>query len=279
MSRHRKSNHRPPPPKGRPFPPHRGEPRGGRTHPKGDRLGPPRNCRVVAGIHSCYESLNCRSKDIVEAWFKADPKGDLLTLSERTQELGIKTINPPPRHMNELCASHQGVILFVSSSPELDWSTLSGLETAQLLAVDGVVDPRNLGAIMRTAWLMGVPGILISSSRTSPLSGTVMKVACGAGEHVAIEVCESLGESLKDLKERGFWVYGLEGEAQEGIWEASLTEKVVWVMGSENKGLRRGIHRICDGTLSVPQVTDLASYNVSVAAALAMGEFRRRTPL
>ena len=235
-----------------------------------------KGCRVVAGIHSCRETLSSRPRDVLEIWFKSEPQGELLALFKMAQDLGIETLTPPLRHMDELCFSHQGVILFVSSCPELDWLALANLAKAQILVVDGVVDPRNLGAVMRTAWLMGVQGILISLFRASPLSGAAMKVACGAGEHIPVEVCKSLMESIEFLKESGFWVYGLSSEAKEGIWEFPLAEKVVWVIGSESKGLRRGICRRCDEILSIPQVEDSASYNVSVAAALAMGEFRRR---
>ena len=236
-----------------------------------------KNCRVVAGLHSCRETLRCRPQDILQIWFKSSrPKGDLLDLLVMAQDLGIEAFASPLRSMEEFCQSHQGVILFVSSHPELIWSDLESLEEAQLLVVDGVVDPRNLGAMIRTAWLMGVSGILISSMRASPLTGAATKVACGGAEYVAVEVCDNLGESIKALKERGFWVYGLASEARGELWKSSLAEKVVWVMGSENKGLRPGLRRLCDEILSIPQEEGSASYNVSVAAALAMGEFRRR---
>ena len=236
----------------------------------------PSGCRVVAGLHSCCEALRLRSKDIPEMWFKGEPQGDLLTLFKRAQSLGVEIVTPSLGRMDELCATHQGVISFVSSHPELDWVHLKSVEKIQLVVVDGIVDPRNLGAIMRTAWLMGVPAILTSSSRTSPVSGTVMKVACGAGEHVAIEGCESLGETLKSLKEIGFWIYGLASEATENLWKSPLSEKIAWVIGSEKKGLRQTIRRTCDKVVSLPQMEDSASYNASVAAALAMGEYYRQ---
>ena len=236
----------------------------------------PQGCRVVAGLHSCREALRLRSGDIQEMWFKREMRGDLLALFQRAESLGVRIVIPSLHHMDEFCATHQGVLLFVSSSPELDWSSLKSVDKIQLVAVDGVVDPRNLGAIMRTAWLMGVPAILTSLSRTSPVSGVVMKVACGAGEHVAVERCEGLGEALKSLKEIGFWIYGLASGTSESLWEASCSEKIIWVIGSEERGLRQTIRRVCDKVMSIPQVEDSASYNASVAAALAMGEYGRQ---
>lgn len=232
----------------------------------------PQGCRVVAGLHSCRETLSLRSKDIQEMWFKQKPQGHLLTLFQKAQNLGVKIVIPSLHHMDELCTTHQGIISFVSSSPELDWSSLKDMKKIQLIAVDGVMDPRNLGAIMRTAWLMGVPAILTSTSRTGPVSATVMKVACGAGEHVAIEECNH----LNSLKEMGFWIYGLAGQATKNLWSFPLPEKVVWVVGSEERGLRPATRRSCDEMLVILQATNLASYNVSVAAALAMDEYRRR---
>lgn len=234
------------------------------------------SCRVVAGIHSCRETLRCRPQDIQEMWFKENPQGELLSLFKMADSLGVHTAMVSLRRIEVYCSVHQGVVLFVASGPKWDREALKHLDRVQLMALDGVVDPRNLGAVMRTAWLMGVPAIFISSVKTSPVSGTVMKVACGAGEHVAVQVCGHLPKTLEELKEEGFWVYGLAGEAPEGLWESPLNEKIVWVLGSEEKGLRHGVCRACDQLVSLYQVEDLLSYNVSVAAALAMGEFCRR---
>ena len=240
-------------------------------------LSLPKRCRIVAGFHSCYEALRIRPQDIREMWFKGPPRrGDLLALFKEAKKLGMKVVTPPLRSMDELCASHQGVISFVSSSPELDLEELIHRKSMQLVVLDGVVDPRNFGAIMRTAWLMGVPGILTSSARTSPVSGAVMRVACGGGEHVGVHESSHLPETIKSLKEMGFWIYGLASEAKESLWEAPFSQKVAWVVGSEEKGIRQAIRRVCDKLVSIPQVKDSASYNASVAAALVMGEYRRR---
>ena len=232
---------------------------------------------MVAGLHSCWETLRCRAHDVQEMWFKKNPQGELLSLLKRARSLGIQILNPPLRRMEECCQAHQGVVLFVASCPELDWSFLEQAHRVQVLVLDGVVDPRNLGAIMRSAWLMGVGAIFISSFRTSPLSGAAMKVACGAGEHVAVQACDNLSPTLGLLKEIGFWIYGLAEEASEGVWELDLVEKSVWVLGSEQKGLRPGIRRACDKMVSLYRIEKSLSYNVSVAAALAMGEFCRGT--
>ncbi len=249
--------------------------------PRNQKRGPwvaPRDCRVVAGLHSCCETFHVRIQDICEMWLKEkNPQGRLGDLWSEAQGRGIKVVHPPLRKMDELCVTHQGVIIFVSSSPLLDWPFLENIARSQVVVADGVVDPRNLGAIIRTAWLMGVPGVLVPALRSSPLSGAVMRVACGGGEYVAVEEFGNLGRTLKSLQERGFWVYGLAGQAKEGLWSSPLPEKVAWLVGAEEKGLRPKALQACDKVLSIPQVERSASYNVSVALALAMGEYCRQS--
>jgi 23S rRNA (guanosine2251-2'-O)-methyltransferase len=166
---------------------------------------------------------------------------------------------------------------FTQDEPELDFAALEAAEEATLIALDEVEDPHNLGAILRTAWLLGVQGVLTPEHRSAHLSPAVSKVAQGAAEHVPVVRETALPERLKRLKEHGFWILGMSHKAKQDLFRLDIPKKVVWVLGSESSGLRKSVEGACDDLISIPQGVADASYNVSVAAALALGEtFRQR---
>ena len=145
-----------------------------------------------------------------------------------------------------------------------------------VIALDGVEDTHNLGAILRTSWLMGVNGMIIPEDRAVGLTAAVHKVACGGVEHVPILRTNQFTQPFEQLKKDGFWVFGLSHKAERSIYDAKIPEKVIWVLGAEDKGLRSPTEKICDELFSIPQSSPAASYNVSVSAALALAETKRQ---
>ena len=235
--------------------------------------------RCVVGIHAVGELLKVRPQAVDTLWLreKYNDHSELSALFDLGKSRGIRVQLHNPAVLDRVIASHQGVMAFTQEEPELDFSALEAAEAATLVALDEVEDPHNLGAILRTAWLLGAQGILTPEHRSAHLSPAVSKVAQGAAEHVPVVRETALPERLKRLKEHGFWILGLSHKAKQTIYDLDIPAKVVWVLGSESSGLRKSVEGACDDFISIPQTVPEASYNVSVAAAMALGEtFRQR---
>jgi 23S rRNA (guanosine2251-2'-O)-methyltransferase len=150
------------------------------------------------------------------------------------------------------------------------------IEPALLLVLDGVQDPHNLGACLRTADAAGVHALIMPRDRASGITPVVHKVACGAVESVPIFAVTNLARTLRVLRDAGLWIYGASGEAGEGLYDSELTGPVALVLGGEGKGLRRLTREHCDHLLAIPMAGQVESLNVSVAAGVLLFEARRQ---
>ena len=231
--------------------------------------------RAVIGLHAVREAI--KVSDVSTIWLRGGWKDshELKQLEELARSKKIKIEDHALGELNKIADSHQGVVAFVSSSPEWDWNSLKKEDCERLVFLDGVEDPHNLGAVMRTAWLLGVKAVFIPDIRATGLSPAASKVAQGAIEHVPL-ISNSLVDSLEEAKQHGFWIFGLSHRASKSIYELQLPEKVAWVLGSEASGIRKPVERTCDELVSIPQLQSDASFNVSVAAAIALAETFRQ---
>jgi 23S rRNA (guanosine2251-2'-O)-methyltransferase len=239
------------------------------------------NNRTVIGIHACREVLKVRPKKVNEIWLRRDyeRQSELVFFAEWAKKNGKKMSVRDEGFLNKIAASHQGIAVIVGETPELDLDDLAALPPEKkviLLALDEITDPHNIGAILRSAWLMGAKGLLVPEHRAGGLTPSAMKVASGGAEHVPLLVVKNLQQELKSLKDIGFWIYGLAGEGQCELFKLRLNEKVVWVVGSEEKGIRASVRGTCDELVKIPQTSADASYNASVAAAIALYETHRQ---
>jgi 23S rRNA (guanosine2251-2'-O)-methyltransferase len=234
----------------------------------------PREWRTITGSHAVQEVIQVRPKTIQMAWLRQgwESSQDLKELAKELKSRNIKQEVKPAGFLDKFASSNQGAILFSSARPLLDWKALEQATIAKIMILDGIEDPHNLGAIVRTSWLMGVDGILIPEDRSVGLTSTVHKVACGGAEHVPVEAHVNFSNPVEDLKKMGFWVFGLSHLGKRSLLELQIPEKVVWCVGSEDKGLRTTTERLCDELVRIPQVSAAASYNASVAAAIALTE-------
>ncbi len=240
--------------------------------------GMPRG-RCVVGIHAVTELLKVRPREVAALWLRENYKdhADLNEIFESAKSKNVRVQFQSSGALDKIVSAHQGVVAFASEEPEVDWRAIESSERCTLIALDEVEDPHNLGAILRTAWLFGAKAILTPEHRAASLSPAVSKVAQGAAEHVPVVRESALPERLKQLKEKGFWILGLSHKAKQDIYSLEIPEKVVWVLGSESSGLRKSVEGACDDLISIPQAAPEASYNVSVAAAVAVSEtFRQR---
>ncbi len=178
-------------------------------------------------------------------------------------------------------AAHQGVLAEVTPSQILGENNLAELlDTAGpaplLLVLDGVTDPHNLGACLRTADAAGVRAVIIPKDRSASLNATVRKVACGAAEVVPLVAVTNLARTLEKLKHQGIWIAGTAGESPVSLYEQDLRGPLALVMGAEGKGLRRLTREHCDYLVNLPMSGTVSSLNVSVATGICLFEAVRQ---
>ncbi len=238
----------------------------------------PKNWRQVAGTHAIDELIRVRAKSIKHFLIQKNwsSSADLRLLVERLQKANIQFEEKSDIELQKICHSHQGAVAFSDATPQFNYQNAGWTQQSMILALDGVEDPHNLGAILRTSWLMGVNGVITPEDRAVGLTATVHKVACGGVEHVPMAQINNFADPFKKLKEDGFWVFGMSHKAEKTIYDMKIPDKVIWVMGAEDKGLRVTTERACDELVSIPQIDAKASYNVSVATALALAETKRQ---
>lgn len=234
--------------------------------------------RLVMGLHSVQEVLNVRPEAVKSVWLRGDyfSHQSLQEVAQWAESQRVRIEFKSTDFLNRWTSGHQGVGLLVSESPSFEWRDLEPSGARTVLILDGVEDPHNLGALIRTAWLMGVSAIFAPENRAAGLSPTACKVASGGAEHVPVVFETALPQVVERLKELDFWVYGLAAEAKSSLWDLKLEGKVAWILGSEEKGIRKPLARSCDELVRIPQISSSASYNVSVAGAMALCETFRQ---
>lgn len=240
---------------------------------------------LVYGLHA-VEALLKNNPDSVQALLVLAGRRDerlngVLTLARK---VGIAPKETDKKELDAKAQSgrHQGVLAIVrGEAPKLTENDLvdylSGLSVpAFVLVLDGVTDPHNLGACMRSADAAGVHAIICPKDRSVGLTPVVRKVACGAAESVPFVQVTNLARCLRELKDAGIWVVGTAGEATETLFEASLTGPLALVMGAEGDGMRRLTKEHCDALIKIPMIGTVESLNVSVATGVCLFEALRQ---
>jgi 23S rRNA (guanosine2251-2'-O)-methyltransferase len=234
--------------------------------------------RQVAGIHAVGEAFKVRPHSIKKFTIRDGWKEstELSALAKAAQNQNIKIESVPLSYLDKYLRGHQGVLIEVDEDPKMDRAAWDLPKRQMMLALDGIEDPQNLGAIIRTAWLMGVSGIFLPKSKASPLTAAACKAASGGAEHIPVEIHSNIAAPLNILKEKDFWIFGLSHQARDDLWNLKVPDKLVWVIGNEAKGIKAQSEKACDQLLRLPQADRGASYNASVAASLAMAESVRQ---
>jgi len=187
------------------------------------------------------------------------------------------------RELDELVpgVSHQGVVAETGEANNVSEHELTGFieqleHPAFLLILDGIQDPHNLGACIRSADAAGVDAVILPKDRSAPMNATVRKVACGAAEVVPVVRVTNLARVMRQLRDAGIWIYGAAGEAETCLYDTDLSGSLALVLGGEGKGLRRLTREHCDGLASIPLAGSVSSLNVSVATGICLFEARRQ---
>ncbi|HEU5105835.1 MAG TPA: 23S rRNA (guanosine(2251)-2'-O)-methyltransferase RlmB [Solirubrobacterales bacterium] len=180
--------------------------------------------------------------------------------------------------LERLCGSpdHQGVVAEVDPYPYGDPSGMLRKEGALLVALDQVQDPRNLGAVCRSAEFAGAAGVVFPERRSAGVTPVVCKTSAGAVEHIEVAHVRNLADWLAEAKQAGFWIWGADAEAKQTPWQTDLTGPTVLVLGGEGKGLRPRVASTCDGLIALPQLGQIESLNVSAAASALLSEATRQ---
>ncbi|MEB5995022.1 23S rRNA (guanosine(2251)-2'-O)-methyltransferase RlmB [Serratia ureilytica] len=177
-------------------------------------------------------------------------------------------------------AVHQGIIARVREGRQYQENDLpcllESVETPFLLVLDGVTDPHNLGACLRSADAAGVHAVIVPRDRSAQLNATAKKVACGAAENVPLIRVTNLARTLRLLQEMNVWVVGTAGEADHTLYQSKMTGSMALVMGAEGEGMRRLTREHCDELISIPMAGTVSSLNVSVATGICLFEAVRQ---
>jgi len=238
---------------------------------------------IVFGIHAVTNLLK-RSPERVREVYLQQGRDDekLQTLFSLAKKNSIHVQVVKKHFLDEKAqGNHQGVAARakpVQAKGENELlSQLDALDGAPLLLVlDTITDPHNLGACLRTADAAGVHAVIAPKDKAVGITATVSKVACGAAESVPFYQVTNLARTLKELQDRGIWLFGTAGEASESVYKTDLKGPIAIVMGAEGKGLRRLTREACDHLIHIPMAGDVSSLNVSVATGVCLFEAVRQ---
>jgi len=242
------------------------------------------NHEIVFGLHSVQALLKSapqRVKEIYMVQGRNDQRLSKIVSSAQSNEIPYKIVNR--NKLDELVAdeNHQGVVALCEPGETHDEAFLFNLlknltEPAFLLILDGVTDPHNLGACMRTAEAAGVHAVIAPKDKSVGLTSIARKVACGAAEVLPFVPVTNLARTLQKLQAEGIWLYGAAGEAEESVYQAKLTGPIGILMGAEGDGLRRLTQESCDHLINIPMAGTVSSLNVSVATGVCLFEAVRQ---
>ncbi|BCE01017.1 23S rRNA (guanosine(2251)-2'-O)-methyltransferase RlmB [Marinicellulosiphila megalodicopiae] len=244
---------------------------------------------IVFGIHavkSLCESPNPRVREIIVQEERKDQRVKALWDLAKEKKIRIKRVNKQSFFrsidLHKLGDStHQGVLAFCTQIEQFQESQLDEVlgkagKDPLVLVLDGVTDPHNLGACLRSADAAGVACVIVPKDNSAQLTSTALKVACGAGENIPLFFVTNLARTLNELKEKGFWLTGTAGEATTYLYDADLSGSRIIVMGAEGDGMRRLTKETCDELVKLPMHGSVSSLNVSVATGICLFEVVRR---
>jgi 23S rRNA (guanosine2251-2'-O)-methyltransferase len=239
---------------------------------------------VLYGIHSVTEALKASPEKIerlcVERGQRNPRIREIMEMARR-HHVRISLEDKAWLDRKAEGARHQGILGFAAEMATFEAEEILAQAKSPgfLVILDGIEDPHNLGAILRSAEAAGVDGVFTPQHRSAALSATVVKTSAGAASHVKLARVANTANFIEALKKQGYWIVGLDADASQSIWEIDLTIPIALVLGGEGSGLHRLVKEKCDFVVSLPIRGSVSSYNVSVAAGIALYEvLRQRAP-
>lgn len=246
------------------------------------------NTHYIYGLHAVQAVLEREPEMVSKVWLENSRRDDKAKkILQLAHDADVKPERVKRDVLNKFVgenANHQGVVALSKDTPAGNEKTLKQLienldVPAFLLILDGVQDPHNLGACLRTADAAGVQAVIAPKDKASGLTSVVRKVACGAAETVPFIQVTNLSRTMRELQQAGVWMIGTSLDTKQNIYEADLTGPLALVLGAEGKGLRRLTTENCDALVKLPMLGSVQSLNVSVSAGVCLYEaVRQRIP-
>lgn len=243
--------------------------------------------QLVYGLHAVKALLSNSLRTAKQLYInkdRTDEKLQAILLLAENNNVPIEVLSSQLMNQRFSEFNHQGVVALSTALPTYSETDIASLLTRCkaplfILILDGVTDPHNLGACLRTADAAGVDFVIIPKDKSVGITPVVSKVACGAAEAIPLIRVTNLVRAIERLKEAGVWIYGAAGEAPQSIYQLEFTSSIAIILGAEGTGLRRLTRDHCDGLFSLPMQGSVESLNVSVATGLSLYEVvRQRLP-
>jgi 23S rRNA (guanosine2251-2'-O)-methyltransferase len=238
--------------------------------------------RAIAGFHAVTARLRHAAGGIEAIYVDAHRHDARMhQLLQRAQAAGVRVIAADAARLQGMAGdvAHQGVVALcerVATARTLDDVLANVARDTLVLLLDGVTDPRNLGACLRTADAAGASAVIVPRDRSAALTPIVSKAAAGAAETIPLITVTNLARAMDDLKEAGVWIAGAAGDAEKSLYQLDLTGPLAWALGAEGEGLRRLTRERCDWLARIPMAGHVESLNVSVAAGICLFETLRQ---
>lgn len=227
----------------------------------------------IYGRKPVLESID-RGINIHKAYIIKQKTPIVLKIIDKLRDANVEINFVDKSFFDDIEGNHQGVMIEVDSFKYQDLSDLD--DANKIILLDKIEDPHNLGAIIRSAESFGFDGLIIPEHRSSKVNSTVYKTSAGAINNIKVVMVTNLNQAIEKIKENGFWVYGLAGEAENTLAETDLSGKVALVVGNEGDGISRLVRKNCDMLVKIPMQGKTNSLNASVAAAISMYEVNRQ---
>ena len=242
---------------------------------------------IVFGVHACVSMMSHAPENILQLWVQQAPSSRLNEIIQDATKLGIpvQTVSKKVLDKKTQDQSHQGILLEIKSvevkseahlKQDLSQMQAEDNKPAFYLILDGIQDPHNLGAIIRSAEAFGVQGLILPKSNSVGITPTVRKIACGAELGLPIYQVANLARSIEILKSNGIWVVGTMMDAPQTLYQCDLKRSIALVMGNEQKGLKSLTQKSCDEFVTIPLSGHTVSLNVSVATGICISEVARQ---
>jgi 23S rRNA (guanosine2251-2'-O)-methyltransferase len=239
---------------------------------------------ILYGIHPVCEALSAGRRKILEVYLVKEKKsGRFGSIVSMAESRNIPLQNIGSADINALVGPvvHQGVAARVSPYPLSALTTILQSDQVRkdrffLLMLDNMVDPQNLGALIRTALCVGVNGVILPKDNSAGPTPAVSRASAGALEHIQLGRVTNLVQTIKLCKDYGLWIVGLQKDAEQSIYNGDLSGSIAIVLGGEQKGIRPLVRKNCDFLLNIPQQGPIDSLNASAAGAVAMYEALRQ---
>jgi len=238
-----------------------------------------REIGYIFGKHAVREVLQERPDVVVELHAAAEFGDEVILGAAEFHKVAIKTLNlkNPPRGISSN-AAHQGIVAGIYPEkltvPYKEFiHNLNMTNDTGLLVLGEVQDPHNVGAVIRSAAAFGIKAVLIPPHNQAPITGTVVKVSAGMAFRIPLVTIPNVNTALRDLKERGFWTYGLEGDGTTSTISETYPKPSVFVLGNEGSGLRTHTKEVCDDLISIPLHPQCESLNAAAATAIVLASW------